>query len=187
MSNNPTFTFDYSDQYDRLGELMLYVAQKCATDFTFGAIKLNKIVWRADFLSYGKYNTPITGVAYRRLPNGPAPRHLVSVRNRLIEAGDAAISKESTILGHPRHRLVPLRDPDLSMFSGFQIALVNQVIDLLWDRSAGNVSEQSHGKAWEVAGDKEDIPYEAIFLSDESPKTEDITRTRELAQEYGWS
>ena len=187
MVNTPTFCFENNNQFERLGELILHIAQECAQDATFGSIKLNKILWFSDFMAYGKFKTPITGVAYFKLPNGPAPRHLVGVRDRLVNNRDAAISRESTVLGHERIRLVPLRDPDLSMFNGSQIALVNSVIKLLWDKSAEEISELSHGKAWTVAGDKEDIPYEAIFLSNKKPTSEDVLRTRELAQEFGWA
>ena len=34
---------------ERLGELILYVADKCADDPRFGATKLNKILWWSDF------------------------------------------------------------------------------------------------------------------------------------------
>ena len=44
----------------RLLELILYVAEKCQDDPKFGATKLNKILWWADFLAYAQHGTPIT-------------------------------------------------------------------------------------------------------------------------------
>lgn len=188
MTRTPTFTFNIDGQSRTLlRELMLYVAQHCATDPTFGAVKLNKILWWSDFLAYVKFGTPITGVAYQRLQNGPAPRMFVPVRDELIEDGSAVISPESSIPGFTRNRLVPLRAPDLSLFTADKIALVNSVIEFIWNETAATVSWLSHGKAWTVAENGEDIPYEAVFLSDDAVTEEDVKRTHELAQEYGWA
>ena len=155
-------------------------------DATFGATKLNKILWWADFLAYAKLKKPITGVSYQKLPNGPAPRQLVVVRKKLEREDGANVSKELTVLGTTRHRLVPRRKPDLSMFTVDQIALVDEIITELWNKSAEEVSRGSHGKAWELAKDGENIPYEAIFLSDDAPTGDDILRTYELSEEHGW-
>ena len=171
----------------RLAELMLYVAQHCATDPKFGAVKLNKILWWSDIFSYVQFGKPITGVSYQKLQFGPAPRHFVPVRNSLVSDGSAVVSPETSIPGYTRNRLVPLRQPDLSSFTGEQIALVNSVIEILWDETADTASRLSHGKAWEIAEDGDNIPYEAVFLSDGPITQEDINRTRELVQEYDWS
>jgi hypothetical protein len=87
---------------------------------------------------------------------------------------------------YQQKRVVPLRAPDLSLFSAEDIAIVDEMIQGLWQRTATAVSELSHGIAWKVAGDRERIPYEAVFLSDEPLTEYDIARTHELAQRYGW-
>ena len=51
----------------RMAELIVYIADLCQEDPTFGATKLNKILFYADFASYAKYGRPITGQEYQRL------------------------------------------------------------------------------------------------------------------------
>lgn len=170
----------------RLGELILYVADKCTGDRLFGAIKLNKILWWSDFLAYGQHGAPITGVEYQRLDRGPAPRRLVPIRDGLVANGDAVVQPQRVLGGLVQERVIPLRPPKLDLFTASQIELVNDVIQLFWGRSARDVSRLSHGKAWEIAGHGEGIPYQAVFLSDAPVNALDRDRARELAERYGW-
>jgi len=185
MQTEPTYSFRGGDEA-RLAELILYVAARCQPAERFGATKLNKILWWADFLAFAEFGKPVTGVEYMRLDQGPVPRRLVPVRERMIEAKELAIAAARCPGGHTEQRPVPLREADISMFSPEEIALVDWIIDQLWSKTASRVSKLSHGKAWEVAGDRERIPYEAIFLSDEPVDRSDIARTKELAREHGW-
>lgn len=170
-----------------LGELLIYIASKCQDDKNFGATKLNKILWWSDFEAFAKYGKPITGVSYHRLRNGPVPKRLLPVRERLEKDGSIVIRKDEEYPGRARHVVIPLREPDMSHFKAEEIALVDRVIALTQGKTASEISDMSHGKAWEIAGhDKELIPYEAAFLSNEPVNPYDIARTRELAREHGW-
>ena len=181
----PTFTTDDPLGERRFKELILYVATKCAFDITFGATKLNKILWRADFMAYAQLGEPITGVEYRRLPQGPVPRRLLPMQDELIREGRAALSKQTGLGGYSRKVTVPLVDPDLSLFSADQIAIVDTVIDEFSGMSATQVSNISHGKAWQISDNCEQIPYEAVFLADQVTKADEL-RVLELCKEHGW-
>lgn len=187
MRTPPTFKFPDAGGEDRLRELILYIATRCQDDPKFGATKLNKILWWADFLAFGQRGKPITGVEYMRLPQGPAPRRFVPVRNAMQESGELAIAVVQTRGGYEQKRPVALRSAKLDLFSADDIAIVDSVIRVLRRKTARGVSRQSHGKAWEIAGDMESIPYEAIFLSDDPITRDDIARTRVLARQYGWA
>lgn len=169
-----------------LGELILYVASKCASDDLFGAVKLNKILWMSDFLAFAEHGEPITGVQYQRLEHGPAPRRLVPVRNALTEKEDAIVQRRHMLGGQIQERVVHLREPNLDLFSAAQIDLVDRVINDLREKSASEVSLDSHGKAWRTVRYGEGIPYETVFLSDEPVNDHDIERTMELAEQHGW-
>ena len=163
---------------EKLAELMLYVADKCMGMERFGATKLNKILWMADFTSYRRRGRGITNADYFRLPRGPAPRRLVPVRDQL-EAQSRAVLRERTLGNRVQKRLIPLVDPDLSYFDGQDIAIVDEIIDLLRDKSADEVSEISHLFAgWELAGDCETIPYDTVLIDTEpfEPTPEDYAR-----------
>jgi len=181
-----TYEFRDMDSDLRLRELMLYVAQRCSDDPTFGATKLNKILYFSDFISYLNDGRPVTGTEYMAQQHGPVPRRLLPVRQELESAGEAAIEKR-TRLNYEQHRLVPLRDPDLSLFSAREISIVDQVIERLKGRPAWQVSLLSHGMAWNVPQEGESIPYQAAFLSSEPLTPEDIARAQELTNAHGWA
>jgi len=170
----------------RLRELILHIASRCLDTEYFGAIKLNKVLAFADFTSYARYGKPITGVEYMRQKNGPVPRRMKPVVTKMERERVLAIHKRP-LAGHVEHRFIPLRDADLSGFSPRDIAIVDEVIAKMWSATATQVSEFSHGRAWQVAGeDGAPIPYEAAFLSDRPLSAADIAMTRELNSRYGW-
>ncbi len=170
---------------EKLAELILYISQKCATDQKFGATKLNKILYLSDFLSFGNWGEPITGVEYQHLRLGPAPRRLIPVRDSLQSAGKLAVQSLPLRSGKQQTRTVNLTDPNLKLFSGREIALVDSVIEDLWDLDADESSEFSHRfVGWKMTKEGQNIPYGSIFISDEPLSTAEILRGQELAREF---
>jgi Antitoxin SocA-like, Panacea domain len=150
----------------KLRELVLYIATKSEGDPSFGATKLNKILFFCDFLAYRALGNPITGQRYQKLPQGPAPRGLVPVVEEMGRAGDCALV-ERDHFGYRQKRLVPLRAPHLSLFSAEEIDLVTGVIAELWSDSASSVSELSHQFiGWKAVEAGEDIDYPTVFVGD---------------------
>jgi hypothetical protein len=170
---------------DKLAELILYISQKCATDPKFGATKLNKILYLCDFLSFGIWGEAITSVPYQHLRMGPAPRRLVPVRDSLQRAGKLAIQRLPLKSGKEQTRTVNLTEPDLELFSGRQISLVDSVIEELWDLDAEESSEFSHRfVGWKMTKEGDNIPYGSIFISDEPLSAAETLRGQELAREF---
>ena len=168
----------------KLAELILYISQRCATDPKFGAIKLNKILYLSDFLSFGNFGEPITGVEYQHLRLGPAPRRLIPVREALQSAGKFVVQTLPLKSGRQQSRTVNLSDPNLKLFSGREIALVDSVIDDLWNLDAEESSEFSHRfVGWKMTKEGDNIPYGTIFISDEPLSSAEILRGQELARE----
>jgi hypothetical protein len=169
-----------------LGELMLYIASRCSDHPKFGATKLNKILFFADFIAFRREGKPITGTSYMKLEHGPAPRRLVPVQERLVDEKAAVIQERVLFSGNKQKRLIPLRAPDLTLFTAPQIELVHQIIESFQHATAEEVSDISHCRMWEAADLNEDIPYEASFISDEKATHVDIARGEALAHEGGW-
>ncbi|MEJ7814783.1 MAG: Panacea domain-containing protein [Rubrobacter sp.] len=163
--------------------MILYVADKCEDDRTFGAVKLNKILFYADFISFAEYGEPITGVKYRKFQQGPVPTILKRVRFEMEESGEVVVRKKS-YHGRMQHRLIPLRPPNFDLLRARDIALVDDVIQMLWNCSAQEVSELSHDRAWRNASEGEAIPYEAAFVSDEPLTKRDVAIAEEMIAEY---
>lgn len=169
----------------RFRELIVYVADKCGMDPSFGATKLNKILWYADFVSYKQRGKPITGERYQRLQNGPCPVRLKPVRESMV--GKDVVVRIVPVGTYQQHRIVALRSADLSVFDAEDIAFVDRIIEILRDLNATEISELSHGMAWKTRFDGDPIPYQAAFLSDEAVTASDIARTEDLAGALGWN
>ncbi len=145
-------------------ELVLYISEKSAGDAAFGATKLNKLLFYADFLAYLNFGEAISGQEYFRLPNGPAPRKMIPLRRSMVEAGEILLQK-AEFCGFPQDRIVPLRPARKDDFAPHEIALVDKVIELHKGKTASEISDESHDfVGWSLAEDKETIPYEVARI-----------------------
>lgn len=174
---------DYPYDEKKFGEVLLYVAKCLEDDSAGGALKVNKALFNADFGHMRAYGYPITGAEYQKLPRGPAPRRLVPVRSRLIETGSAEL-RDETYLGFRLQRLVPLRDPNVSLLTATEKEMLDQAIEAMRGLTGSQVSELSHVEpGWQMVEDNETIPYETAFLR--SPVVTEAVRrrVRELAAE----
>lgn len=174
---------------DKLRELVLYIAQRTADDPDFGRTKMAKVLFYSDFEAYRERGEPITGVAYQRREHGPYPPQQYiaeldlsegTARARILHGSDP---KEPT-------RLVPNTDaipPQLENVPRWQLDLVDKWIDAIQPLTAEEASWRSHGEpGWQIAKDRETIPYQSAFASKRQPSRRDYQRARELADEYGW-
>jgi hypothetical protein len=171
----------------KLGELIIYISLKSECDPQFGATKLNKLLYFADFLAMGNFGRPITEVEYQHLDNGPAPRRLLPVERKLEEQRAIAIQRVALKSGKTQIRTVALRAADLRAFSGEEISLVDHLIFEYWNDDAESISSHSHNYVgWKMTKTGDNIPYGSVFLSDEPLTQAEITRGQELAARYGW-
>ena len=170
----------------KLTELIVYVASRLQGDRSGGATKLNKVLFFADFAHVRRTGAPITGAEYQKLEHGPAPRRLRPVREALVEGGEAEL-REEDFLGYRQHRLVPLRDADLAVFSDDEIVTVDKVLADLDGLNAKQVSDLSHEEAgWRLTEIGETIPYAAALVGSRQVSTPTSRRLeREAAERFG--
>lgn len=180
---NLTVGSESMESKERLREMMLFISDRCESDPTFGAIKLNKILFFSDFFSFAERGRAITGVPYRKYAQGPVPTVLKRLRDKMAQDGDIAVRKKR-YQGGMQDRVVPLREPDLGIFDGRDIVMVEEVIEALWGLSGTEVSKLSHDRAWRNASEGEAIPYEAAFVSDEPLTERDIAIAEDMIAEY---
>ena len=178
--------FETAESDRRLGELILYIASRSMADPKYGKTKLNKILYFADTLAYLRFGKPISGAEYMRLPHGPAPKRMLPVLEVLERNGSLAI-QETAYFGQKQERPLALRDADLDLFSGNEISIVDRVIEMCQDHNASELSLISHNRAWHITPNKDSIPYEAAFISDEAVTDYDLLRAKELSDRYGWN
>jgi Protein of unknown function (DUF4065) len=182
---NLHFEFATPNRDARFKELLLYVSYQCIDDSTYSKVKLLKILFFSDFESFGVYGAPITGVPYKKLPYGPCPVDFPRIQEEMLRNNQIRIFSRR-VYEFSSQRLFPLDKPTLELLAARDISIVDGWIRFFWNKTAKEVSDYSHGKAWEIAKQSELIPYEAVFISDEPVTFEDVDRAKELAKQYGW-
>ncbi len=183
-----TYEFPNLEPHSRLWELILHIARCSEGDPTFGKVKLAKILYYADFASYRDYGQAITGASYKKLQFGPVPKDFLDILDEMENGREIYIRKEKAFPPalHDYDRVMAIREANLVQFSGRDIALVDRLIRQFWNKSATEISDQSHGIAWQAVENNELIPYSAALLSDEGITDEDVERAQALIQTYGW-
>ena len=165
---------------EKLRELIIYVSALSQQDPNFGATKLNKLLFYADFLAYQRFGVPITGQEYQALPQGPAPKRLKPVMARMKRAGD--LKEELRQSGRFRQiRPVPIRTADLTKFSGQEIDLVRDIVQRFWNLNATQISNESHlFLGWQLGVQGETIPYSVVLIGNRKPTETERRRGRAL-------
>jgi|SRR5947209_3992354 len=181
-----TYKVDLAGGQNRLREMILYVSQRSQNAPRWGKTKLNKTLWRADFRSFLERGTPVTGRAYQRLPQGPAPVEMAPVLGEMANAGlirfDRVVFSEDVI----EERIVALEQPSLTVFSASDLGYVDEAINFYWDNTAREVSDESHGIAWKSRVDGDPMPYELAFLSDQKLSSAMQTKLLQIGKDQGW-
>jgi Antitoxin SocA-like, Panacea domain len=167
--------------------MVLYVALRCTGAKYFGAIKLNKIIWKADFDSYAARGIPITGREYRRRYFGPALLEMLPVHKDMLRDGLIEMSLRDYGDGMVERRTVALSKPDLRFFTPDDLAYVEAAIRYYWDKTGTESSDDSHGAAWRTRRDGDPMPYELAFLSDEPLDLPQLMHVEELIYNRGWT
>ena len=90
-------------------------------DPDFGATRLYKALFYADFDSYIETGRPLAGYEYIEGPHGPMPDRAAEIIGDLVARGDVAIERR-TRNGYPQKRTIALREPNLDLFTGWEIA-----------------------------------------------------------------
>ncbi len=169
----------------KLAELILYVSQKYANDPHFGSVKLHKSIFFPDFTAYASWGESITGAQYHNQKQGPMVFRMLPVQRELKISGDLAVQRVDCF-GYPQDRTVNLREPDLALFNGREIALVDAWIERLRPMTAREVSSFSHQTAgWQLTSEGDMIPLNTAFIGWIPPDAAEIKRGRELATKFG--
>lgn len=164
-----TVPSDEAPDDEKLRELILYISWMCEDDPTFGATKLNKILFFSDFRAYRLLGHSITGQEYQALEQGPAPRKLLPLRDALKREG-ALVIRERDFYDRRQSQTIALRSPDLSKFTPQELAIVQRVIDEWRGRTASEMSRASHEfVGWQLADAGETIPYPTALFEDHEP------------------
>jgi hypothetical protein len=161
---------------EKLKELILLISEWSQADEKFGAIKLNKLLFHSDFSAFLTFKKPITGQEYFALAQGPAPRRLKPITEKMKAKQELAI-QEVEYYGHRQQRPIALRPARMEVFTGDEIKLVHKTIQRFWQMSATEISDQSHiFLGWKAAKEKETIPYSTALVGLRHPTAKEKAR-----------
>jgi hypothetical protein len=151
-------------QFDRnkFSEVVLFIILNCASD-RLGAIKLHKILYFSDMLTFAFEGHPLTGSVYRKRPHGPTSDHLLSVL-RDLQRNDSIRVSNVDYFGFRKTSYQLLREPTITLLNETEKRLLLDVADFVANQNtAKTISEFSHNRAWEIAEFGAAIPYYTAF------------------------
>lgn len=151
---------------EKLKAVAHYVCHKASDPSVLGAIKLNKVLWYSDAISYLISGSSITGETYVKRQHGPVPCHVPRVIDSLIREGKIVRGKVDHF-GFMKTEYIALKEPGMADFSGEEVAIIDAAFEhVCLDNTAKSISEQTHSVIWGLANMGEQIPYEAaVFAS----------------------
>lgn len=173
-------------------ELVLFFAQASADDVGFGMVKLNKLLFRADFEAFRLLGRSITGETYEKQEFGPVARHLPIVLDELAAAGRLrwqAVPRGGFTAKVPGVRDEAEAQPDLTSFGEDEREVIHRTLSELATYGGRTASVWSHEQSagWNAAPEYGDpIDYGSAFISTAPIPAEDLDRAREFVREQGW-
>lgn len=175
----------------RLREMVLYVSEHSADAEFFGLVKLNKILWKADFSAFADRRIPVTGRAYQRLALGPAPVEMKPLLAEMMQDGQLELNPFFFGIDQSGKDIIEYRPvakvtPVLRWFSVDDLSYVDASITYYWPFTGRERSDDSHGIAWSSRNDLDPMPYESAIFSDKRPKESQLNRLAIMGREHDW-
>jgi uncharacterized protein YwgA len=146
-------------QFDRekFKEAILFLATYCPPE-ELGNVKLHKMLYFADMMTFLEEGRPLTGVDYLKQKFGPTARHLTSAVEDLSREGRLTV-RETEHHGFYKKDYVATGPFNPSRLAEQELTLLREVADFVRGKTARQISEISHNAAWEAAELGEVIPY----------------------------
>lgn len=154
---NPLLCGFRSFEVDRLSELVAWFAAHCDDLFK---TKLAKLLWLVDFGHFRLQRVSVTGLAYSRLPHGPAPDRFQILLGILEEAGAIRLSERTAgpYIGEVIESL--LDRPSLDGFTESELYVIETIMDHYGHFNSDQLSDLSHKeRVWQDREDGELISY----------------------------
>lgn len=154
---------------------LLYFISECGNE-KLGITKLNKLFYYLDFISFRDNKASVTGETYVHLPMGPFAKHLQNdIIGQASKAGFIKEYKDDSQKFGKRNSYLSLKKPDLSLFSEYELDLLNNISKTFREWTTEQMIAQTHSEApWVFSepnttldyNDSDDIEF---FLKDSVP------------------
>ena len=148
---------------EKFREVLLYILNKVGAKPNIGETAIYKLLYFVDFDFYEKYEEQLVGATYQKNHFGPTPIEFHEIVNQMIE--DKELERvETDYFQYQQKKYLPLRKPHLSLLTGREVELIDDVLNRLSDMSGKQISEYSHGDVpWQTTEDGTMIDYETVF------------------------
>lgn len=124
--------------------------------------KLAKLAYLADFGWFYRNLVPMTGLAYRRIQQGPVPDQYFRVIDELFEAGSINITPSGTAM-----MISANENPPTKLLNSAERKLIQEVGKAWKNKPTSEIVEFTHQQIpWKICRQGELIPYELITQED---------------------
>ncbi len=160
---------------ERFKTLVHYVCYRCGDPQRLGKVKLNKILWFSDMITFERTGKALTGESYVKLQFGPVPRHIDDAVQELSERGLLSVRRPE--MQYEPTLFFAAERPALKDFSAEEISLVDALLEeICQNHTATSISRVTHDAIYDLAEMGEEIPYEAFLASQLGEITEQDLR-----------
>lgn len=174
-----TLSAERNDAAGRLQEAML-AAVGASEDGMLPLDVLDTVIWQADVLGWGEEaSRALTGLPYRR-ENVQRARGGEKARSDLVEAKRAEVVVMRDPMGCSYKCLRGIEKPRGKLLDESEIERIGLLVISHVEASKQQTQRRVRPTGWLIARIGEQIPYNAVYLSDEEITNRDIERTREL-------
>ena len=152
---------------EKFKQVLLYVLGKVGSKPNVGETVIHKLLYFIDFNYYEKFEENLMGATYIKNHHGPTLVELKDIiddmrKNKEIEA------VKSQYFKYEQKKYLPIKRPNLDIFSAREIEHIDDVLARLSDKNAKEIESYSHGDIpWKVAEDGKPLSYESVFYRDE--------------------
>jgi len=169
--------------HEKLTSTILYLLQGCAP-VRPSKTSLLKMLYYVDSEHYRKHLTPVTGAQYVALERGPVVNDYKKLLAGLVQ--DKALKEhQAAIQGRKETKTeyLPLREPDMDLFSESEIEVIDDVICRFGRMSGAALSERTHLEgpwtfAWNPVNPGNPMPYVLFRWLDCLPSDHDLVQAK---------
>ncbi len=152
---------------EKLEQVLLYVLTKVGGKPNVGETVLHKLLYFIDFDYYEKFEENLMGLTYIKNHHGPTSVELGEVIKKMIKDEEVQSLKVKRF-NYVQKKYLAINEPDLKLLSAQELLHIDDVLNRLSDKSAGEIEEYSHGDIpWIVAKEGKQISYEAVFYRED--------------------
>lgn len=169
----------YRLNHDKILEGLLWITTQAPELDHYWVVK---VMFGADKMHMNKYGRPVFGDRYVAMKYGPVPSHTLRIINRDLRQEDQRATADAALNVVPAglgKRLVPLRSPNIDLFSRTDIECLSESLSKYRGYSFDQLVRETHAepawrKAWGERGNKDSSPMDFLLLLDDSPSRQEL-------------